>query len=67
MARAGSWPLLAGAAVDRLLDLLSNRSGMRCNDHDPASPGNENKLYETNDWVKAFVDLPVTADPGTEA
>ena len=50
-----------------LLDLLSNRSGMPCNDHDPASPGNERKLYEADDWVKAFVDLPMTADPGTEA
>jgi CubicO group peptidase (beta-lactamase class C family) len=50
-----------------LLDLLSNRSGLLCNDHDPASPGNENRLYETDDWVKAFVDLPMTADPGTEA
>lgn len=50
-----------------LLDLLSNRSGLPCNDHDPASPGNERKLYETDDWAKAFVDLPMIADPGTEA
>jgi CubicO group peptidase (beta-lactamase class C family) len=50
-----------------LLDLLSNRSGLACNDYDPASPGNEEKLYETDDWVKAFVDLPMTAAPGAEA
>jgi CubicO group peptidase (beta-lactamase class C family) len=50
-----------------LLDLLSNRSGLPCDDHDPASPGNERKLYETDDWVKAFLDLPLIADPGTEA
>ena len=50
-----------------LLDLLSNRSGLACNDHDPASPGNEVKLYDTDDWVKAFVDLPMIADPGTAA
>ena len=50
-----------------LLDLLSNRSGLACNDYDPASPGNEEQLYETDDWVKAFVDLPMTADPGAEA
>ena len=48
-----------------LIDLLSNQSGFACDDHDGASPGNEVKLYETPDWVKAFVDLPMAADPGT--
>lgn len=48
-----------------LTDLLNNRSGFACDDHDSASPGNEVKLYETADWVKAFLDLPMTADPGT--
>lgn len=50
-----------------LVDLLSHRSGLACNDHDANSPGNETKLYETDDWVKAFVDLPVVSDPGTSA
>lgn len=50
-----------------LFDLLSNRSGLACNDYDGASPGNEVKLYEEADWVKAFVDLPMAFDPGTEA
>jgi CubicO group peptidase (beta-lactamase class C family) len=50
-----------------LIDLLSHRSGLACNDHDGSSPGNENKLYETSDWVKAFLDLPVVSDPGTTA
>jgi CubicO group peptidase (beta-lactamase class C family) len=48
-----------------LLDLLSNQSGLACNDYDSASPGAEVKLYETPDWTKAFVDLPMVADPGT--
>ncbi len=48
-----------------LTDLLSNQSGFACDDRDGASPGNEVTLYETADWVKAFVDLPVAADPGT--
>jgi CubicO group peptidase (beta-lactamase class C family) len=48
-----------------LIDLLSNQSGFACNDHDDESPGNEVKLYETADWAKAFVDLPMVADPGT--
>jgi CubicO group peptidase (beta-lactamase class C family) len=48
-----------------LTDLLSNQSGLACDDHDGASPGNEVKLYDAADWPKAFVDLPVLAEPGT--
>lgn len=48
-----------------LTDLLSNQSGLACDDHDGASPGSETKLYDAADWPKAFVDLPVLADPGT--
>lgn len=48
-----------------MTDLLSNVSGFACNDYDRASPGNETKLYETPDWVKAFIDLPLAAEPGT--
>jgi len=48
-----------------LADLLSNQSGLACNDHDGASPGNELKVYDKPDWVKAVVDLPMIADPGT--
>lgn len=48
-----------------LTDLLSNQSGFACDDHDGASPGNEVKVYEAADWVKAFLDLPMVADPGT--
>jgi CubicO group peptidase (beta-lactamase class C family) len=48
-----------------LTDLLSNRSGFACDDRDGASPGNEVKLYDTPDWVKTFVDLPMAGDPGT--
>lgn len=54
-------------AMVTLTDLLSHRSGFACNDYDAASPGNEGKLYETSDWAKAFVDLPMAADPGTIA
>ena len=48
-----------------LIDLLSNQSGFACDDHDARSPGNEVTLYESADWPKAFVDLPMIADPGT--
>jgi CubicO group peptidase (beta-lactamase class C family) len=48
-----------------LKDLLSHQSGLACDDNDDASPGNEVKLYGTPDWPRAFVDLPVIAEPGT--
>ena len=48
-----------------LTHLLSNQSGFPCNEHDGSSPGHEMKLFETPDWVKAFVDLPMVAEPGT--
>lgn len=50
-----------------LAHLLSNQSGLACDERDGASPGNEVKLYETADWVKTFIDLPMVADPGTAA
>ena len=49
-----------------LTDLLSNQSGLACDDRDGASPGNEVRLFnDATDWPKAFVDLPVLAEPGT--
>ena len=48
-----------------LTDLLSNQSGLACDDRDASSPGNEVGLYNSPDWVKAFVDLPALAEPGT--
>jgi CubicO group peptidase (beta-lactamase class C family) len=48
-----------------LRHMLSNQSGLACNDRDSNSPGNEVKMYEASDWIKMFVDLPVVAEPGT--
>jgi hypothetical protein len=48
-----------------LNDLLSNKSGLACDDHDKASLGNEVKLYDSTDWPKAFIDLPTLFEPGT--
>jgi CubicO group peptidase (beta-lactamase class C family) len=48
-----------------LEDLLTMRSGLACDDHDATSPGNESRIYETADWVRAAVDLPTIADPGS--
>jgi CubicO group peptidase (beta-lactamase class C family) len=50
-----------------LRDLLSNQSGLACNEYERDSPGNEVHLFETDDWVKTFVDVPLLSDPGTVA
>ena len=69
-------PYLAYAAYDNpdprksritLGDLLAMRSGLACNDYDSNSPGNEQLIDETPDWVKATMDLPMVADPGALA
>ena len=46
-------------------DLLTMRSGVACNDWDQSSPGNESKMYQSADWVKFILDLPLTDPPGT--
>jgi CubicO group peptidase (beta-lactamase class C family) len=48
-----------------LAHLLSNQSGLACDDRDGNSPGNEMKLYDARDWVASFAELPVVAEPGT--
>jgi CubicO group peptidase (beta-lactamase class C family) len=50
-----------------LEQLLTMRSGLACDDHDARSPGNESRLYETPDWVKATLDLPLLRNPGEQA
>lgn len=46
--------------------LLTMNTGLDCNDWDSSSVGNENKLYETNDWIKAFFELPYKEKSGTQ-
>jgi CubicO group peptidase (beta-lactamase class C family) len=48
-------------------DLLTMRPGLACDDRDAESPGNETRIYEKADWVKAALDLPMMIDPGREA
>jgi len=48
-----------------LKDLLTMQSGLGCNDWDQSSPGNESRMYESSDWVKFVLDLPLVEKPGT--
>ncbi|HTU65694.1 MAG TPA: serine hydrolase [Steroidobacteraceae bacterium] len=48
-------------------NLLDMASGFDCNDSDPASPGNEEKMYPKQDWVKFVLDLPMAFDPGSRS
>lgn len=50
-----------------LAHLLTMSPGLSCNDYDKDSPGNETTLYESPDWVKATLDLPMVAPPGSVA
>lgn len=47
-------------------DLLTMRSGLDCNDWDPKSPGQEDKMYKEVDWVASWAALPMRTDPGKE-
>ncbi len=48
-------------------DLLTMRAGLACDDWDPDSPGNESRIYQTGDWVRAVLELPMVSKPGTLA
>jgi CubicO group peptidase (beta-lactamase class C family) len=45
-----------------LKDLLTMSSVFDGNDEDDNSPGNEENMYPTDDWVKFTLDLPARAD-----
>ena len=49
-----------------LHDLLTMRSGLACDDWDAGSPGNESRVYQSEDWVKYVLDLPIAEPPGTQ-
>ncbi len=46
-----------------LKDLLTMSSVFDGNDDDGASPGNEENMYPTDNWVKFALDLPTRKDP----
>lgn len=45
-------------------DLLTMRSGLDADDDDPATPGNEDKLDESTDWMKTVYAVPMKRAPG---
>jgi len=48
-------------------NLLDMRTGLECNDSSAGSRGNEEKMYNTRDWVGFILDLPMASDPGSVA
>jgi CubicO group peptidase (beta-lactamase class C family) len=48
-----------------LRDLLTMQSGLACDDRDGDSPGNESRVYQSHDWVKYVLDLPMLDAPGS--
>lgn len=48
----------------RLRDLLTMSPGLDCNDWIPASPGNEERMYKTKDWIAFALGLSMTHEPG---
>jgi CubicO group peptidase (beta-lactamase class C family) len=47
--------------------LLDMSSGLDCDDSNPGSPGNEEKMYPARNWVAFVLDLPMSFDPGTRS
>lgn len=51
----------------RIRNLLNMNSGWDCNDWDPGSRGNEENMYERQDWIRFILDLPMIHEPGFAA
>lgn len=48
----------------RVEHLLTMSGGRDCDDRDRQSPGHEDRMYRTRDWVAHFLSLDVVASPG---
>lgn len=47
-------------------DLLTMRSGLDADDEDPSSPGNENTLDGSTDWIRTVYSVPMKRPPGAK-
>ena len=48
-----------------LRHLLHMGSGLDCSDWIDQSPGHEEKMYDSRDWIRFMLDLRMAAEPGT--
>lgn len=48
----------------KLVDLLTMRSGLDCDDWNPQSPGHEDTMYEQRDWIAFWAATPMRQAPG---
>jgi len=55
-----------GKETITIRDLLNMRSGLDADDDDPASPGNENTLNESSDWIRTVYAVPMKRAPGSQ-
>jgi len=49
----------------RIYHLLNMNSGLECNDWDSSSRGNEENMYQRQDWIRFILDLPMINEPGS--
>jgi CubicO group peptidase (beta-lactamase class C family) len=47
--------------------LLDMSSGLDCDDSNPVSPGNEERMYPERNWVRFVLDLPMSFEPGSRS
>ncbi len=47
-------------------DLLNMRSGLDANDEDPSTPGNEDNLDKSSDWIRTIYTVPMNGVPGSK-
>ena len=45
-------------------NVLTNQTGLDCDISNEKSEGNETRMYESDDWVKFSLDLPMVDSPG---
>ena len=59
---------LPGLPVDKekitIKDLLNMRSGLDADDDDPKTPGNEDNLDKSSDWIQTIYKVPMKEAPG---
>jgi CubicO group peptidase (beta-lactamase class C family) len=49
----------------KVIDLLTMRSGLDADDEDSSSPGNENTLDRSTDWIRTVYSVPMKRAPGS--